>query len=113
MYCDGSCSSISVSHISPVLCFSATSPPGRILVISEYYCSDSACVADTEAALYTLPRIFIVYTSTDIYMKWQEEMVDKYDNVQARYIDLTKEVGRLNQNLAAARQEAADGCQST
>jgi hypothetical protein len=40
-------------------------------------------------------------------------MVDKYDNVQARYVDLTKEVGRLNQNLAAARQEAADGCQST
>lgn len=39
----------------------------------------------------------------------QEEGVSKYDNLHARYIDLTKEVQRLQQNLAVARQEAADG----
>lgn len=40
-----------------------------------------------------------------------EEEVSKYENLHARYIDLTEEVQRLQQNLAASRKEAADGYQ--
>ncbi|KAG0589345.1 hypothetical protein KC19_1G014800 [Ceratodon purpureus] len=50
----------------------------------------------------------LVFDASNIKQKY-EEMVEKHDNVQARYIELTKEVQRLQQNLAAARQEAADG----